>query len=45
MPVPDPKRSERVLDKKRKLKKFFSLCGKISIDENAVEKLREISKM
>ena len=30
--------------KKKKLKKFFSLCGKISIDNREIDNLRESSK-
>lgn len=34
---------EKKVRKKRKLNKFFSLCGRISLDSSEVEKLRKAS--
>jgi hypothetical protein len=34
---------EKMKSKKQKLNKFFSLCGKVSLDSTEVEKLREES--
>lgn len=34
---------EKEENKKKKLKKFFSLCGKVSLDSTEIEKLREES--
>ncbi|MDQ1352995.1 MAG: hypothetical protein QG657_3301 [Acidobacteriota bacterium] len=34
---------EKRKSKKKKLNKFFSLCGKVSLDSTEVEKLREES--
>lgn len=34
---------EKEENKKKKLSKFFSLCGKVSIDGSEIEKLREES--
>jgi hypothetical protein len=37
------KEKYRVKDKKRKLKKFFALCGKVDLDQGELTNLREQS--
>ena len=37
------KEKSRVKDKKRKLKKFFALCGKVDLDQGELKELREKS--
>jgi len=34
---------EKKESKKKKLNKFFSLCGKVSLDSSEIDKLREAS--
>lgn len=36
---------ESLEEKKKRLSRFFELAGKIDIDESAIERLREVSKI